>query len=72
MRYDDWIDDDEYPDDEDIEAFGYDSPPDNDPLTIGYVDDSRPAFWTTRRIVLLIVILIIFGALLFPSLLRLF
>jgi hypothetical protein len=68
---DDWINDEEYPDDKDIEAFGDDSPPDDDPLTIGYVGDLRPSFWTTRRFVLLVVVLVIFSALLLPLLLRL-
>jgi hypothetical protein len=71
MRDDDWIRADEFPDDADIEAFGDDSPPDNDPLTIGYVGDYRPPFWTTRRIVLLVVIVVIISALLLPLLLRL-
>ncbi len=71
MSYDDWIDDDEYPSDADIERFGYDSPPDYDPLTIGYYHGSRPRFWTWRRIVLLVVVLIILAAFLLPSLLRL-
>lgn len=71
MRRDDWIDPDEYPDDADIEAFGDDSPPDDDPLTIGYVGDLRPPFWTTGRIVILIVALLVIGALVLPPLLRL-
>ena len=70
-RDDDWINDNEYPDDKDIEQFGDDSIPDDDPLTIGYVGDTRPSFWTTRRVVLLVVILIIISALLLPLLLRL-
>ena len=71
MRRDDWIDDDEYPDDDDVEAFGEDSPPDNDPLTIGYVGRSRPSFWTQGRIILLIVSLVLITALLLPLLLQL-
>ena len=43
-RDDDWINDEEYPDDKDIEAFGDDSPPDDDPLTIGYVGDTALSF----------------------------
>ena len=68
MAHDDWINDDEYPDEDDIEAFGEDSPPDDDPLTIGYVGDFRPGFWTRGRIVLLIVGFILIGALLLPLL----
>ena len=35
-RRDDWLDDDEYPSDDDVEHFGEDSPLDYDPLSIGY------------------------------------
>lgn len=71
MRNDVWLDNNEYPDEKDIEAFGYDSAPDYDPLTIGYVGDSRPRFWTGRRIGILIVALMLIGALILPPLLRL-
>jgi hypothetical protein len=71
MRRDDWIDDDEYPDEDDIEAFGEDSPPDNHPLTIGYVGNSRPSFWTKGRIILLITGLVLIGAFVLPLLLPL-
>jgi len=37
MSRDDWIDEDEYPNDEDVDAFGDYSPPDDHPLTVGYV-----------------------------------
>ncbi len=67
-QYDDWLDDNEYPSDADIEAFGDFSPIDYDPLTIGYVGDSRPSFWTTKRIILLLVALLIIGALTLPLL----
>jgi hypothetical protein len=72
MQNDIWLDNNEYPDEKDIEAFGYDSPVDYDPLTIGYIGNSRPRFWTPKRIVLLIVVLFLIGVLLLPSLLRLF
>lgn len=68
MYEDAWLDENEYPDDKDVEAFGYDSPDDYDPLTIGYIGDSRPSFWTRRRIVFLIVGLILIGTLLLPLL----
>jgi hypothetical protein len=68
MRYDDWIDDSEYPDDKDIAAFGDDSPPDDDPRTIGYVGESRRQFWTPVRIAILVVVLILVFALLLPFL----
>ncbi len=64
MRGDNWIEDNEYPDEDDIEAFGEDSPPDNNPLTIGYIGNSRRGFWTKERIVLLGVGLILISALL--------
>ncbi len=69
-RRDDWIDDDEYPDDRDVEELGEESPPDVDPLTIGYVG-RRPAFWTPTRLVLLVIILIAVAALVLPRLLPL-
>lgn len=65
-----WLNDNEYPDEKDIEEFGDDAPPDYDPLTIGYVGDSRPSFWTAKRIILLIVGLILIAAILLPLLLR--
>ena len=68
MGHYDWLDPDEYPNDKDIDDFGDDSPIDYDPLTIGYVGDSRPSFWTTRRIVALVIVLIMVGALLLPLL----
>lgn len=71
MRRDDWLDEDEYPDDKDIEAFGDDSPFDYDPLSIGYFRRSNSRFWTTRRIVYLAIGLILLGALLLPFLLSL-
>lgn len=70
MRDDSWLNDDEYPDERDMEAFGDDSPVDYDPLTIGYVGDSRPPFWTPKRIALLIGVLVLLGALLLPLLFR--
>jgi len=72
MQNDVWLDDNEYPDEKDIEEFGEDSPIDYDPLTIGYLGDSRPSFWTSKRVVILIVVIILIGALLLPPLLRLF
>jgi hypothetical protein len=69
-RRDDWIDDDEYPDDRDVEDFGETSPPDNDPLTIGYVGDLRPPYWTPRRLIILVIVLLIVAALLLPLLIN--
>jgi hypothetical protein len=66
-RRDHWIDDDEYPDDQDVEDFGDDSPVDYDPRTIGYLGKRRPGFWTPRRVLLLAVVLLIVAALLLPQ-----
>jgi len=71
MRHDAWLNDNEYPDEKDIERFGDDSPPDYDPLTIGYVGDARPRFWTTTRIIWLIIILFLLAAFLLPPILSL-
>jgi len=65
-RLDNWIDEDEYPDDRDVEEFGDESPVDYDPRTIGYIGKRRPGFWTTRRIILSIICLLIVAALLLP------
>ncbi len=66
-RLDDWIDDDEYPDDRDVADFGDESPVDYDPRTIGYVGQRRPGFWTPRRILLALVVVLIVAALLLPQ-----
>ena len=68
-RRDDWIDDDEYPDDRDVEELGDDSPFDDDPLTIGYA--GRRSFWTPVRLALLVIVLILVAALVLPMLLPL-
>ncbi len=70
MPYDDLLDESEYPSDRDIERFGDDSPPDDDPLTIGYVAGVNDGFWTGRRLMLVIGGLLLVGALLLPVVLR--
>ena len=70
-RRDDWIDDDEYPDERDIEALGDDSPVDYDPLTIGYMPGERRRFWTPAKIILLVIVLVLLASLLLPSVLAL-
>ncbi len=70
-RLDDWIDEDEYPDDEDVEDFGEQSPFDYDPLSVGKFGGNNPHFWTRGRIALAVVVLLIVAALLLPSLLTL-
>ena len=67
-----WLDNNEYPDDKDIDEFGDDSPVDYDPLTIGYLGDSCPSFWTAKRIGVLLVALLLISALILPPLLQLF
>jgi hypothetical protein len=70
-RRDDWIDDDEYPDERDVEQFGDDSPTDYDPLTIGRVPGVNPPFWTRGKFILLVIVLLVVAALLLPSILPL-
>lgn len=72
MQHEEFLSDKDYPDENDIEEFGHDSPPDYSPLTIGYVGDSRPSFWSKKRIVLAIGGLLLIGVLLLPLLFRLF
>ena len=69
-RRDDWIDDDEYPTDRDVEEFGDDSPIDYDPLTIGLVPGVNPPFWTRAKIILLVIVLLVVASLLLPLILR--
>lgn len=64
-RRNNWIDQDEYPDERDIDEFGDDSPGDYYPLTIGRVGKGRRPYWTRGRIV----IALIAGVLLFSLLL---
>ncbi len=70
-RLDDWIDEDEYPDDKDVEEFGDESPVDYDPRTIGYIGKRRRGFWTTSRLILLGVVILILAALLLPQVINL-
>ena len=70
MYQEEFLSDKDYPDAEDIEEFGHDSPPDYSPLTIGYVGDTRPSFWTKKRIVLAIVAILLIAVLLLTLLFR--
>lgn len=72
MQHEEFLSDKDYPDENDIEEFGHHSPPDYSPLTIGYVGDSRPSFWSKKRIVLASGGLLLIGVLLLPLLFRLF
>jgi hypothetical protein len=67
-RLDNWIDEDEYPDDKDVEDFGDESPVDYHPRTMGYLGGKRSGFWTTGRIILLVIVLVIVAAMLLPLL----
>ncbi len=68
MNNNTWLNENEYPDEKDIEEFGDDSPVDYDPLTIGYIGDSRPSFWTAKRVVILLIAILMIGALVIPLL----
>ena len=65
-RLDNWIDEDEYPDDCDAAEFGDDSPSDAHPLTIGHVPGIRSNRWTPGRVLLAIIALLIVTAMLLP------
>jgi hypothetical protein len=71
-RRDDWIDEDEYPDDRDIDRFGEYSPSDYDPLTVGRISRQRAPFWTRTRIVLAVIVVILLVSLLIVEILPLF
>ncbi len=69
-RRDNWIDQDEYPDERDIDDFGDDSPLDYDRRSIGRVKgvNDKPV-WTRGRIAIAIVLIILLLALLLPQIL---
>ena len=58
-RPDDWLSDDEYPDDRDIEDLGDDSPGDYYPLTIGCIPTIHVPFWTRTHIIIAVLLLLI-------------
>jgi hypothetical protein len=58
-RRDDWIDENEYPDERDVDDLGEDSPIDYDRLTIGRVGNMRQSFWTRTRIFIILLLGII-------------
>lgn len=61
-RRDDWIDEDEYPDERDVDDLGEDSPVDYDRLTMGRIGNVRQPFWTRTRIFIALFLLItLFG-----------
>jgi hypothetical protein len=69
---DDWIDDDEYPDDSDMERFGEYSPTDYDPLTVGRAGRRRDPFWTRTRIAMAVVVVVLLFTLFVVEILPLF
>jgi hypothetical protein len=58
-RRDEWLDENEYPDDRDIDDLGDDSPGDYDPLTIGRVPTVHVPFWTRTRVFIAVILLLI-------------
>ncbi|MBI1277808.1 MAG: hypothetical protein GC179_06740 [Anaerolineaceae bacterium] len=68
----DWIDDDEYPDDRDVEDFGEDSPVDYDRRTIGRAGSIRQPFWTRTRIFIIIIFAVLLFSFIFAEVIPLF
>ncbi len=68
----DWIDEDEYPDDRDVEDFGEESPVDYDRLTMGRVGNIRQPFWTRTRIFIVILLTILILSFIFAEVVPLF
>lgn len=66
-RRDDWIDEDEYPDDRDVEDFGAESPVDYDRRTIGRVGNMRQPFWTRTRVFIVIILAILIFSFIFAE-----
>jgi hypothetical protein len=67
-RDDDWIDEDEYPNERDMRDFGDDGRADYDPLTIGYIKGVNTGIksWSRRRIIIAVCALILLIILLVP------
>jgi hypothetical protein len=63
----DWIDEDEYPDDRDVEDFGEESPVDYDRRTLGRVGNMRQPFWTRTRILIVIILAILILSFIFAE-----
>ena len=68
----DWIDEDEYPDDRDVEDFGEESPVDYDRRTMGRVGNMRQPFWTRTRIFIVILLAILILSFVFAEVVPLF
>jgi hypothetical protein len=68
-RNDDWMDDDEEPSARDVAEFGYSSPYDDDPLTIGTIPGlKRRGFWTKTRVIMAVIALILVASFLLADL----
>jgi hypothetical protein len=67
-RRDDWIDEDEYPDERDRRDFSDDGRADYDPLTIGTIKGVNTGMksWSRRRIIIAVCALILLIVLLVP------
>ena len=63
----DWIDEDEYPDDRDVEDFGEESPVDYDRRTMGRVGNLRQPFWTRTRIFIAVILAILILSFIFAE-----
>ena len=63
----DWIDEDEYPDDRDVEDFGEESPVDYDRRTMGRVGNLRQPFWTRTRIFIVVILAILILSFIFAE-----
>jgi hypothetical protein len=70
-RRDDWLDENEYPDDRDVDDLGDDSPYDNDPLSIGRVPGLHQSFWTRTRILVALLLGLMLLVFILPRLLSL-
>jgi len=68
----DWIDEDEYPNDRDVEDFGEESPVDYDRRTMGRVGNMRQPFWTRTRIFIVILLAILILSFVFAEVVPLF
>ena len=65
----DWLSDLEGPSKDDVEEFGYSSPYDDDPLTIGTIPGlKRRGFWTKTRIIMAIIALLLIASFLLADL----
>lgn len=69
-RGEDWIDEDEYPDERDVRDFGDDGRADYDPITIGHIKgvNTGSKSWSRRRIIIAACALILLIVLLLPIL----